>query len=321
MDEFYASTPESTPEKKSSEDSAEIVEIPESPPIVVKPPGAMAKSTKGQSKVLPDLVPLFEVEAGSYGEEGTRQVEDLADEMVPGVKASAEPKEKKQKDIRAFFEHSPSSSPKPKIRSPSPEVMLVDAPRRSISLIDLTKRKKGSSPNRKGLQKRNNLEEKRSAKKRKSDTTDAVTVAKKVARQEPSSKKVSQPLLTSETSNSVKGGTIPDVSKESKSSLTNSEISKLLEDEVKTIEPPSDNKRRPRPDRELKTRNDVKVTKEVKRKSKERVNRIGEKRENSDSVALAEAKTFSPEKVDTSESSLEQRRKRVEMMKKEKELE
>merc|ERR1712210_231223 len=198
---------------------------------------------------------------------------------------------------------------------------MGDAPRRSISLIDLTKRKKGSSPNRKGLQKRNNLEEKRSAKKRKSDTTVAVTVAKKVARQEPSSKKVSQPLLTSETGNSVKGGTIPDFSKESKSSLTNSEISKLLEDEVKTIEPPSDNKRRPRPDRELKARNDVKVTKEVKRKSKERVNRIGEKRENSDSVALAEGKAFSPEKVDNSESSLEQRRKRVEMPKKEKEWE
>ena len=154
MDEFYASTPESTPEKKSSEDSPEVVEIPESPPLVVKPPGAMAKTTvsKGQSKVLPDLVPLFEVEAGSYGE--GEQVEDLPDEMLPGVKATPEPKEKKQKDIRAFFEHSPTSSPKPKIRSPSPEVMLVDAPRRSISLIDLTKGKKGPSPNRKGLQKR-----------------------------------------------------------------------------------------------------------------------------------------------------------------------
>ena len=100
MDEFYASTPESTPEKKSSEDSPEIVEIPESPPLVVKPTGAMAKSTvsKGQSKVLPDLVPLFEVEAGSYGEGEMREVEDLPDEMVPGVKATPEPKEKKQKD-------------------------------------------------------------------------------------------------------------------------------------------------------------------------------------------------------------------------------
>merc|ERR1712212_253426 len=233
---------------------------------------------------------------------GMREVEDLPDEMVPGVKATPEPKEKKQKDIRAFFEHSPTSSPKPKIRSPSPEVMLVDAPRRSISLIDLTKGKKGPSPNRKGLQKRNNLEEKRSANKRKSDTTDAVIVAKKVARKEPGTKKVAQPPLSSETSNSVRGGPTPDVSKDSKSSLTNSEIKKLLEDEVKIVEPLPDNKRRARSDRELKTRTDVKVTKEVKKMTKERGNRIGEKRENSDSVALAEAKAFSPEKVDNSDS-------------------
>ena len=315
MDEFYASTPESSPEKKSPEDPPEVVELPDSPPIPDKPTGAMAKSSgsKGQSKVLPDLVPLFEVQAGSlYGERG--QVDHLPDEMVPGVKGNLEPKEKKQKDIRAFFENSPTASPKPKIRSPSPEVMLVDAPRRSISLIDLTKGKKGPSPNRK---------EKSSAKKRKSNTSDDVVIVKKLPRQELRTQKVSSTTSNDDKqSRSVRVGNIADGSKEGKSSLTSSEIKSLLDVEVTHM---PDNKRKPRLDRE--SRNNVKETKEVETLTKEkaertkRPNRIGEKRENSDVVALMEAKAFSPEKLDDSETSLEQRRKRVEMLKKEKELE
>merc|ERR1712223_142802 len=139
--------------------------IAETSPIVEKLP-TMAKTavSKGNSKVLPDLVPLFEVQASSFGErvrdqEGHSQ--HLADEMVPssaGVKATPELKEKKQKDIRAFFDNSPSSSPRPKIRSPSPEVMLVDAPRSSTSLVNLPKGKKSQSPNRKGQQNKRNAE-------------------------------------------------------------------------------------------------------------------------------------------------------------------
>ena len=44
MDEFYASTPESSPEKKSPEDPPEVVELPDSL-IPDKPTGAMAKSS------------------------------------------------------------------------------------------------------------------------------------------------------------------------------------------------------------------------------------------------------------------------------------
>merc|ERR1712209_3526 len=283
MDEFYASTPESTPEKKSSETSPEPSEIPEASPIVEKPP-AMAKSavSKGNSKVLPDLVPLFEVQASSFGErvrdqEGHSQ--HLADEMVPssaGVKAT-----------RAFFDNSPSSSPKPKIRSPSPEVMLVDAPRSSTSLVNLAKGKKSQSPNRKGQQNKRNAEEKRSATKRKSDSVEDVSVVPKVSRQEARTKR--EASNDSRSSKSLNGGT-PQLQKGSKSPLSSSEINKLLDEGVKVEETSSqsvDIKRIVRQNKELKTEKSIsekKVTKKVaKGQEKEivgtsRPNRAGEKR-------------------------------------------
>ena len=291
MDEFYASTPESTPEKKSSETSPEPSEIPEASPIVEKPP-AMAKSavSKGNSKVLPDLVPLFEVQASSFGERARDQEghsQHLADEMVPssGVKATPELKEKKQKDIRAFFDNSPSSSPRPKIRSPSPQVMLVDAPRSSTSLVNLAKGKKSQSPNRKGQQNKRNTEEKRSATKRKSDSVEDVSVVPKVSRQEAKTKR--EASNDSRSSKSLNGGT-PQVKKGSKSPLSNSEINKLLDEGVKVEETSSqsvDSKRTVRQNKELKTEKNVsekKVSKNVaKRQEREvvsRPNRAGEKR-------------------------------------------
>merc|ERR1712223_173969 len=310
--------------------------IAETSPIVEKLP-TMAKSSvsKGNSKVLPDLVPLFEVQASSFGERVRDQEghsKHLADEMVPssGVKATPELKEKKQKDIRAFFDNSPSSSPRPKIRSPSPEVMLVDAPRSSTSLVNLAKRKKSQSPNRKGQQNKRNAEEKRSATKRKSDSVEDVSVVPKVSRQEARTKR--EASNDSRSSKSLNGGT-PQLQKGSKSPLTSSEINKLLDEGVKVEETSSqsvDSKRTARQNKELKTEKSVsekRVTKKVaKRQEREivstsRPNRAGERRGNSDIVALAEGKAFSPEKIDTSESSLEQRRKRVEILKKEKELE
>ena len=49
MDEFYASTPESSPEKKSPEDPPEVVELPDSL-IPDKPTGAMAKSSGSKGR-------------------------------------------------------------------------------------------------------------------------------------------------------------------------------------------------------------------------------------------------------------------------------
>merc|ERR1712109_252149 len=214
----------------------------------------MAKSgvSKGNSKVLPDLVPLFEVQASSFGERARDQEghsQHLADEMMPsaGVKATPELKEKKQKDIRAFFDNSPSSSPRPKIRSPSPEVMLVDAPRSSTSLVNLAKRKKSQSPNRKGQQNKRNTEEKRSATKRKSDSVEDVSVVPKVSRQEARTKREASD--DSRSSKSLNGGT-PQVQKGSKSS----EIDKLLDEGVKVEETSSqsvDRKRTGRQNKEL----------------------------------------------------------------------
>ena len=243
MDEFYTS-PDISPEKKSQE-----------PPREVGHGAQELLNRKTGSKALPDLVPLFEVVSSAFeqGLSGKGELEDLADEMVPGAKDTPEPKEKKQKDIRSFFD-SPTASPKAKISSPSPEVMVVDTPKRTISVIDLTQAKKSSKLRQKLATKRkpkeNAGDETNSTKKRRHksveagsepsevpDVTDEISGGDEVASETEVEKKKSP-----KTKRSARGVRMPDrveVVKEAhtlsrKSSLTMTEINLMLEDNGKT---------------------------------------------------------------------------------------